>query len=82
MLTKKTKGKYVIIGLGGAFTAEDTYEKIQLGASLVQLITGMVFRGPSAISDINLGLANLLKKDGMIIFLKQYEQKTNGKAKI
>ena len=60
---KKTKGKYVIIGLGGVFCAADAYKKIKLGASLVQLITGMIFEGPQIISDINLGLVKLLKKD-------------------
>jgi len=61
---KKTGGKYVIIGLGGVFNALDAYKKIKLGASLVQLITGMIFEGPQVISDINLGLVKLLEKDG------------------
>jgi dihydroorotate dehydrogenase len=61
---KKTRGKYVIIGCGGVFSAEDAYKKIKLGASLVQLITGMVYEGPQLISEINQGLARLLKKDG------------------
>jgi dihydroorotate dehydrogenase len=60
---KKTNGKYVIIGVGGIFTTEDAYRKIKAGASLVELITGMVFEGPQVISDINLGLTKLLKKD-------------------
>lgn len=63
-LFKKTKGKYVIIGLGGVFNAIDAYKKIKLGASLVQLITGMIFEGPQVISEINQGLAKLLKADG------------------
>lgn len=61
---KKTKGKFIIIGVGGVFTAEDAYEKIKSGASLIQLITGMVFEGPQVVSEINRGLAKLLKKDG------------------
>ncbi len=60
----KTKGKFVIIGCGGIFSAEDAYLKIKLGASLVQLITGMIFEGPQLISDINLNLVKLLKRDG------------------
>ena len=60
----KTKGKYVIIGCGGIFNAEDAYKKIKLGASLLQLITGMIFEGPELISSINQGLVRLLKKDG------------------
>ncbi len=61
---QKTKGKYVIIGVGGVFSAKDAYKKIQLGASLVQLITGMIFEGPQLISEINQGLVRLLEKDG------------------
>lgn len=61
---KKTKGKYIMIGLGGVFNAEDAYKKIRKGASLVQLITGMIFEGPQVISEINQGLVKLLKADG------------------
>jgi len=61
---RKTKGKFVIIGCGGVFSAEDAYKKIKLGASLVQIFTGMIFEGPQVISEINQGLVNLLKKDG------------------
>ncbi len=57
-------GKKIIVGCGGIFSAEDAYKKIKLGASLVQLITGMIFEGPQLISDINLGLVRLLKADG------------------
>lgn len=61
---KKVGKEKIIVGVGGIFTAEDAYEKIKHGASLVQLITGMIFVGPSVISEINLGLAKLLKRDG------------------
>lgn len=61
---KKTGGKYVIIGCGGIFNAEDAYKKIKAGANLLQMITGMVFLGPQVISEINRGLAELIKKDG------------------
>ncbi len=61
---KKTTGKFVIMGVGGVFSAEDAYRKIKAGASLIQLITGMIFEGPQVISEINLGLVKLLKKDG------------------
>lgn len=56
--------KLIIVGCGGIFSAEDAYTKIRLGASLVQLITGMIYEGPSLISSINLGLVDLLEKDG------------------
>lgn len=56
--------RFVIIGSGGVFSAQDAYTKITLGASLVQLITGMIFQGPQLIAQINHGLVDLLKKDG------------------
>lgn len=45
--------KVTIIGVGGIFSAEDAYEKIKQGASLVQLITGMIYEGPQLIGQIN-----------------------------
>jgi len=63
-LFRQTKGKFLIIGCGGVFSAEDAYQKIKLGASLIQLFTGMIFEGPQVVSEINQGLVNLLQKDG------------------
>ncbi len=61
---RKTRGAYTIIGVGGIFSAEDAYKKIKSGASLLQLITGMIFQGPQVVSEINRGLVGLLKQDG------------------
>lgn len=61
---KRSKGKLTLIGCGGIFTAEDAYKKIRLGASLVQVITGMIYNGPQSISEINQGVVRLLKRDG------------------
>lgn len=61
---KKYKDRFVIIGCGGIFNAEDAYEKIKRGSSLVQMITGMIYEGPQIIGEINKGLVNLLEKDG------------------
>lgn len=61
---EETKGKKLIIGLGGVFTGADAYRKIRLGANLVQLLTGMIYEGPQAIGQINRDLVQLLKKDG------------------
>ncbi|MEK7522550.1 MAG: quinone-dependent dihydroorotate dehydrogenase [Patescibacteria group bacterium] len=61
---KKYKDSLVIIGCGGVFSGADAYTKIKLGASLIQLITGMIFQGPQLISQINLELEELLEKDG------------------
>jgi dihydroorotate dehydrogenase len=53
-----------VVGVGGVFTAEDAYEKIRAGASVVQLYTGLVYRGPGIAKDINEGLLDLLDRDG------------------
>ncbi len=67
-LIKQTYRKYgerfVIIGVGGVFSAEDAYAKIKLGATLVELITGMIFEGPQLVGQINKGLVRLLERDG------------------
>lgn len=64
-LTYQNFGKQlVIIGCGGVFCPEDAYKKIKLGASLVQLITGLIFQGPQLVAEINHGLVKLLQKDG------------------
>lgn len=43
---KKTSGKLPIIGVGGIFTVEDVVAKLEAGASLVQIYTGLVYEGP------------------------------------
>ncbi len=56
--------KLVVIGVGGIFSAEDAYEKICAGATLVELITGMIFEGPQLIGEINSELVKLVRADG------------------
>lgn len=53
-LTKQNFGsRFTIIGTGGIFCPEDAYKKLELGADLVQLITGMIYTGPQLIGKIN-----------------------------
>jgi dihydroorotate dehydrogenase (fumarate)/dihydroorotate dehydrogenase len=59
------RSRYHLIGSGGVFTAEDAYRKIRLGASLVQLMTALVYEGPGVAARINRGLALLLEADGV-----------------
>ena len=59
-----TRGQLPIIGVGGVFTAEDAWEKICAGASLVQLYTGFIYEGPQVAKKINQGLAEILKREG------------------
>ena len=56
--------KLLIIGVGGIFSAEHAYEKIRAGASLVAMITGVIFEGPQVVGRINRGLVELLESDG------------------
>jgi dihydroorotate dehydrogenase len=63
-LYKLTRGQVPLIGVGGIFTAEDAWEKICAGASLVQLYTGFIYQGPSIVRQINQGLVTLLEHEG------------------
>jgi len=56
--------RYVLFAAGGVFAPEDAYRKIRLGASLVQLYTGLIYRGPGIVRDVLAGLARLLERDG------------------
>jgi dihydroorotate dehydrogenase len=57
-------GKTTLISVGGIDSAEEAYKRICAGASLVQLLTPLIFKGPALIKEINLGLIELLKNDG------------------
>jgi dihydroorotate dehydrogenase len=57
-LTREQFGsRFTIIGTGGIFNGQDAQEKMVAGADIVQLITGMVFKGPQVIGRINYHLA-------------------------
>jgi dihydroorotate dehydrogenase len=62
---RQTRGKLPIIGVGGIFTAEDAWEKLAAGASLLQIYTGLVYRGRSLIKEIVAGLAARLERAGL-----------------
>ena len=62
---KNLKNKIKIIGVGGVNSGKDAYEKIIRGASLVQLYTGMVYRGPDIANKINKELIEILTKEGV-----------------
>ena len=61
---KATNGKLPLIGVGGILSGADAYAKIKAGASLVQLYSGMVYRGPGMIEEIKRDLVERLKADG------------------
>jgi dihydroorotate dehydrogenase len=61
-----TNGLLPIIGVGGVFTAEDAWEKICAGASLIQLYTGFIYEGPGIARSINEGLRRILSTEGFV----------------
>jgi len=63
-LYRLTRGAIPLIGVGGIFTADDAWEKICAGASLIQLYTGFIYQGPRIAKQINDGLVEILKKEG------------------
>jgi dihydroorotate dehydrogenase len=52
---KLTSGELPIIGVGGIMNIDDALEKLDVGASLVQLYTGLIYSGPGLVKDIVLG---------------------------
>ena len=63
--SKELNGKIPIIGVGGVSSGKSAYEKIAAGASLLQLYTSFVYRGPSAAKDIKKELIQILKIEGL-----------------
>lgn len=57
-LSEKSNNAFPIIGVGGIHTPEDALEKINAGASLVQLYTGFIYEGPALIKNINKAILN------------------------
>ena len=62
---KQLNGKVPIIGVGGVNSGKSAYEKIIAGASLLQLYTSFVYRGPSVAKDIKKELIQILKAEGI-----------------
>jgi len=55
-LNEKLKGKVPIIGVGGIFSPQDAFDKLDAGASLIQIYTGFIYEGPGLIRKINKAL--------------------------
>ncbi len=62
-LSEKSNRSFPIIGVGGIHSAKDAMEKLDAGASLVQLYTGFIYEGPELINEIN---KELLKRSGRL----------------
>jgi dihydroorotate dehydrogenase len=62
---RETNGKLPIIGVGGIFTADDAWEKIVAGASLLQVYTGWIYQGPWMVKEVLSGLLTRLEEKGL-----------------
>ena len=62
---QQTGGSLPIIGVGGIFTADDAWEKITAGASLIQVYTGWTYNGPWMVDRILTGLLAKLETQGL-----------------
>ena len=63
-LYQETNQELILIGVGGVGSALDVYNKIKLGASLVQMYTSLTYGGPQLINKILIDLVKLIKDDG------------------
>jgi len=62
---KQTRGQLPIIGVGGIFNANDAWEKIAAGASLLQIYTALVYEGPGLPKKILKGIRERMKTEGV-----------------
>jgi dihydroorotate dehydrogenase len=67
-LYNMTGGSLPLIGVGGIFTAQDAWEMISAGASLVQVYTGFIYEGPAIAKNINEGLRRIIAAKGFVSF--------------
>ena len=62
---KELNKKITIIGVGGVDSGKSAFEKITAGANVIQLYTGMVYKGPGIAKDIKKELISILKKENL-----------------
>ncbi|PAF47669.1 dihydroorotate dehydrogenase (quinone) [Helicobacter sp. 12S02232-10] len=65
-IAKAFFGKAALIAAGGIDDAEEAYKRIKMGASLVQIYTGLIFKGPALCKNINQEIIQLLQRDGFL----------------
>ncbi len=74
---RQTRGELPVIGVGGIFNADDAWEKIIAGASLLQLYTGLVYEGPGVVKEIVRGLHARMKTGGFGSWAQAVGSKAN-----
>ena len=55
-ISEKSNGTIPIIGVGGIMSVQDTIDKLEAGASLIQVYTGFIYEGPGFVKQINKAL--------------------------
>ncbi len=60
-----TGGRIPLVGVGGIDSPETAFAKIEAGASLLQLYTGLVYNGPALVAELKAGLLNLMTQEGL-----------------
>ena len=63
-ISKETQGELMLIGVGGIESAQDVYEKIKIGASLVQIYSALTYNNLGFINEMNQELSTCLRNDG------------------
>jgi dihydroorotate dehydrogenase len=63
-LFRHVRDRVPIVGVGGIFSADDAYQRMRAGASLVQVYTGLIYEGPAIVKQIAAGLIYRLERDG------------------
>ena len=63
-IAKEFFGKTLLVSSGGIDNADEAYERIKMGASLVQIYTGLIYQGPSLPKRINEGILARMQADG------------------
>ena len=64
VLANEFLGQTILVSVGGIDSADEAYERILNGASLLQIYTSFIFEGPTIARKINEGIASRLEKDG------------------
>jgi dihydroorotate dehydrogenase len=64
-VARRSQGRLVVVGVGGVFTADDAWDKLAAGASLVQVYTGFVYGGPGTARTIAAGLLSRMDREGV-----------------
>lgn len=62
---QRTEGKLPLIGVGGIMTSEDAVRRIRAGATLIQLYSGLIYRGFGLVQDVKKALLREIKKEGL-----------------